>query len=239
MDMIKLNHGHKGDIFIGNFQGASSLELCQKNNIGAVMNLSNKVLKNQSPMTYYAFPVNDLPGANIAELFRMTSNIIEGHLRAGENILVNCNFGVSRSTTVVLAYIIKKTGMTVDSAFALCRRFRPCCNPNHGFIKQLERWHRHTQRTASSEVCYSEREQRVSRRTVVPKEGYGEKKESSYRSSLSQHESHESVSKVPKTKVKVRQGFPFSFASCYARANTEDALADAKAPVPRESYRVV
>merc|ERR550534_368395 len=236
MDMIKLNHGDKGDIFIGNFQGASSLELCQKNNIGALMNLSNKVLKNQSWMTYYAFPINDLPGANIAELFRMTSNIIEGHLRAGENILVNCNFGVSRSTTVVLAYIIKKTGMTVDSALALCRRFRPCCNPNHGFIKQLERWHRQTRRPGSPEVRYSEREQRDSRRTVVPKEFYGEKKESNYRSSVSQHESDRIVSEVRKTKVKVRQRFPFSFASCYARANREDASVDAKVPVPRQSY---
>jgi len=239
MDKIKLNHGHRGDIFIGNFEGARSLELCQKNNIGAVMNLSNKVLENQSRMTYYAFPINDLPGANIAELFKMTSNIIEGHLRAGENILVNCNLGVSRSTTVVLAYIIKKTGMTVDAALALCRRFRPCCNPNYGFIKQLEKWHRQTRRTASPEVSYSERKQRDSRRTVVPREFYGEKKESNYRSSVSQHESDESVSGVRKTKVKGRQRFPFSFAPCFARANTKDATNDAIVAVPRQSYSEV
>jgi len=239
MNMIKFNHGHRGDIFIGNFEGARSLELCQKNNIGAVMNLSNKVLKNQSRMTYYAFPINDLPGAKIAELFNMTSNIIEGHLRAGENILVNCNLGVSRSTTVVLAYIIKKTGMTVDSALALCRRCRPCCNPNHGFIKQLERWHRQTRRTASPEVSYSERGQRNSRRAVVPKESYGEKKESNYWSNVSQHDSDVSVPEARKRKVKRRQRFPFSFAPCFARANTEDASADAMVPVPRQSYSVV
>merc|ERR1719184_510570 len=113
------------------------------------MNLSNKVLRKQYRKTYYAFPINDLPRANILGLFNMTSNIIEGHIRAGENILVNCNMGVSRSTTIVLAYIIKKTKMKLAEALSLCRSFRACCNPNPGFIKQLER---HQQRIQGMEA---------------------------------------------------------------------------------------
>jgi len=147
MNMIEIKHGHAGDIFIGNFEGACSYELCQKNNIAAIMNLSTKTLRKHPNITYYAFPIGDLPSEDILSLFKMTCNIIEAHLQAGQNILVNCNMGVSRSTTIVLAYIMKKTKMELAAALALCRSFRACCNPNPGFIKQLERHQQRIQGT--------------------------------------------------------------------------------------------
>jgi len=229
MDMIKVEHGHSGEIFIGNFKGACSMELCRKNNIAAVMNLSTKILKKHSGITYYAFPVNDLPREDIVRLFNMTSNIIEGHLQARENVLVNCNMGVSRSTTIVLAYIIKKTTMELDNALALCRSFRPCCNPNHGFIKQLQRYHRQIQ-------------ERNSRRSVVPEVSYSETQErKSQRMVVQDQSGHNVISEVRRSekKVKVRQRFPFSFPSCYARANVEDAPANRKVVEPRRSYSVL
>jgi len=202
MDKIKIEHGHNGDIFIGNFHGACSYELCKKNNIAAIMNLSTKTLRKDPEITYYAFPIGDLPSEDILSLFNMTFNIIEGHLQSGQNVLVNCNMGVSRSTTIVLAYIMKKTRMELNSALALCRSFRTCCNPNPGFIKQLTR------------------HQELIQEKKVEKD-------------VSQD------ANSSETKAKAWQRFSFSFPSCYARANIEDARASSKEIVPRRSYSVL
>jgi len=166
MNMIAVEHGHAGDIFIGNFEGACSFELCQKNNISVIMNLSTKTLRKHPNIRYYAFPIGDLPSEDILSLFKMTCNIIDCHLQAGQNVLVNCNMGVSRSTTIVLAYIMKKTKMELPAALALCRSFRACCNPNPGFIKQLERHQQRIQGTkagkmVSQEVGSEQRKQTV------------------------------------------------------------------------------
>jgi len=156
MNKIEIEHGHAGDIYIGNFEGACSYELCQRNNIAVIMNMSTKTIRKHPNIRYYAFPIGDLPSEDILSLFKMTSNIIEGHLQAGQNILVNCNMGVSRSTTIVLAYIMKKTKMELAPALALCRSFRVCCNPNPGFIKQLERHQQRIQGTKAGKKVSQE-----------------------------------------------------------------------------------
>ena len=56
-------------------------------------------------------------------------------------VLVHCAAGISRSTTVVLAYLISSAGpeggMRLLDAFSLVRRARPCVWPNTGFMAML------------------------------------------------------------------------------------------------------
>lgn len=53
------------------------------------------------------------------------------------NILVHCMAGVSRSVTLVLAFLIKKKGMTYDEAYSMVKQKRRIIHPNDGFIRQL------------------------------------------------------------------------------------------------------
>jgi len=53
-------------------------------------------------------------------------------------VLVHCEMGVSRSATVVLAYLVRYHGMSRDEAYLAVRKRRPMVNPNPGFWKQLE-----------------------------------------------------------------------------------------------------
>lgn len=50
--------------------------------------------------------------------------------------------GKSRSATVVCAYLMQRYGLTPDQALAQIRETRPLCEPNEGFWKQLELYHR-------------------------------------------------------------------------------------------------
>jgi len=45
---------------------------------------------------------------------------------------------MSRSSAVVIAYVMKKYKMTYNEAFGVVKERRPIVRPNNGFIDQLE-----------------------------------------------------------------------------------------------------
>jgi hypothetical protein len=50
---------------------------------------------------------------------------------------VACAAGISRSATLVLAYLMKREGLSLPVACTLVRSVRPIVQPNHGFMWQL------------------------------------------------------------------------------------------------------
>jgi hypothetical protein len=50
--------------------------------------------------------------------------------------------GVSRSTSVVLAYLMKEEGLHLDEAYAFVKSKRPVVKPNPGFMSQLRQFER-------------------------------------------------------------------------------------------------
>lgn len=52
-------------------------------------------------------------------------------------VLVHCNLGISRSTTLILAYLMKTYQATLYEAFKFLRHRRPIVCPNIGFLRQL------------------------------------------------------------------------------------------------------
>ena len=67
---------------------------------------------------------------NIELIFSNVSMNISG------KVLVNCLKGMSRSSTVVLAYLMLRKNMTAMDALTVVRRHRSIC-PNDGFLQQL------------------------------------------------------------------------------------------------------
>ena len=59
-------------------------------------------------------------------------------LDRGENILVHCHMGISRSASFVVAYIMMKNRLSYESALDLVRKERECVAPNEGFQNQLK-----------------------------------------------------------------------------------------------------
>ncbi|ELU10599.1 hypothetical protein CAPTEDRAFT_95943, partial [Capitella teleta] len=54
----------------------------------------------------------------------------------GGRVLVHCQHGLSRSASLVLAYLMMKTGVDLISAVKQVKQVR-CIRPNSGFIRQL------------------------------------------------------------------------------------------------------
>jgi dual specificity phosphatase 12 len=58
-------------------------------------------------------------------------------IRSADKVLVHCSAGVSRSSTVVAAFLINSTKMNADDALSFIRSKRPRVKPNRGFMSQL------------------------------------------------------------------------------------------------------
>ncbi|KAG8745767.1 hypothetical protein FRC10_007028 [Ceratobasidium sp. 414] len=62
---------------------------------------------------------------------------IERGIRGGGNVLVHCMQGLSRSVTIVAAYLIARCGTRAEEALKLLKEKRGNIQPNDAFVKQL------------------------------------------------------------------------------------------------------
>ncbi|UYV80474.1 DUSP3 [Cordylochernes scorpioides] len=86
-------------------------------------------------IAYRGFDLMDLPHVRICQHFEAGANFIDLALQRGK-VLVHCLMGMSRSATMVLAYLILKKGMTTEEALRTILR-RRAVRPNDGFLLQL------------------------------------------------------------------------------------------------------
>jgi len=91
-------------------------------------------------MTVTKINILDTPSADLKSHLDDACARIEKSLASGKNVLVHCQQGISRSASVVIAYLIKKYGMSYEYAFAFVKRYRACIKPNPGFVKCLKDW---------------------------------------------------------------------------------------------------
>lgn len=56
----------------------------------------------------------------------------------GSKVLVHCKMGISRSASVIIAYVMKVKNWSLTKAFQYVKNKRGCIKPNENFLKQLE-----------------------------------------------------------------------------------------------------
>eukprot|EP00732_Lithocolla_globosa_P007153 Lithocolla_globosa_v1_NODE_8828_length_778_cov_14.102351.p1 type:complete len:207 gc:universal NODE_8828_length_778_cov_14.102351:59-679(+) len=64
---------------------------------------------------------------------------IEGVLSRNGKVLVHCAQGKSRSTSMIIAFLVQKKNMTYDESLTLIHKTRPTAQPNPSFEKQLRK----------------------------------------------------------------------------------------------------
>ena len=81
--------------------------------------------------------MEDHPDEDIYSHLSVAVAFIEAALATGGRVLVYCTAGISRSATVVMAYIIHRSRISVEAAYEVVRASRPFVRPNKGFTDQL------------------------------------------------------------------------------------------------------
>ncbi|OWK43355.1 dual specificity protein phosphatase family protein [Fimbriiglobus ruber] len=85
-------------------------------------------------------PIRDAaPAPDLAWLKRQVDFIADQRAN-GAAVYVHCLNGVSRSVTVVTAYLMFERHWTRDEALAFVRTRRPIARPNRAFLDRLAEW---------------------------------------------------------------------------------------------------
>uniref|UniRef100_W5LS25 Si:ch1073-184j22.2 n=1 Tax=Astyanax mexicanus TaxID=7994 RepID=W5LS25_ASTMX len=79
--------------------------------------------------------VSDLPSARLSEHFDRVASRIHSNQAGGT--LVHCAAGMSRSPALIMAYLMKYKGVTLQQAHSWVQRSRPYIRLNAGFWQQL------------------------------------------------------------------------------------------------------
>jgi protein-tyrosine phosphatase len=135
---------HHGKIFLGPQQAAGKSKLAALNAasppVGAIVNCTNSFPNHHEDdsIAYCVIAINDEFGANILVYLDGAVRFMRHHILQGRSVLVHCAMGVSRSATVVIAYLMQYRAMTKIEAYTHVKERRPQCNPNPGFWTQLD-----------------------------------------------------------------------------------------------------
>lgn len=120
-------------LYIGS-QDCTATTVIEKYNIKHVLSLGINIIVS---VDHVFVECLDLPETDIRHLLKKTLPFIRKAVECKENILVHCNAGVSRTSTVAIAYLMQFEGMPFDAAYNLVKEKRPAIQPNAGFKKQL------------------------------------------------------------------------------------------------------
>ncbi|KAM9323406.1 dual specificity protein phosphatase 22-B isoform 2-T2 [Pholidichthys leucotaenia] len=126
------------ELYLGNFKDARDREQLARNNITHILSIHDSAAPILQEMTYLCISAADLPTQNLTQYFKQSIIFMHESRLKGEGCLVHCLAGVSRSVTLVVAYIMTVTGLGWQEALAAVRVARPCAGPNLGFQRQLQ-----------------------------------------------------------------------------------------------------
>ena len=86
-------------------------------------------------------PLDDLPFSELAAHLPQTTAFLRAALMdPNARVLVHCVEGVSRSTSVVAAYLIAEYGWSPAQAIQCVKTRRRAAEPNFGFVQQLQEY---------------------------------------------------------------------------------------------------
>jgi len=145
-EMAALHHEELDWIFIGDADDARDASRLRSHNCkyvlnctmpradGGVMNYHEK----DKSFEYLRLAMADNATEPLEARIEKAWDFLEKvRIREDGNVLVHCQQGVSRSVSMVVAYLIKYYRFTFDDAKALCQKSRKQACPNEGFENQL------------------------------------------------------------------------------------------------------
>ncbi|XP_041977609.1 dual specificity protein phosphatase 19-like [Aricia agestis] len=80
----------------------------------------------------------DLPESDVRHVLQDCLPFVKNAVDLKENVLIHCNAGVSRTSMVVIAFLMHYHSMPFEEAYKFVKEKRPAIQPNSGFKIQLQ-----------------------------------------------------------------------------------------------------
>ncbi|RYR64555.1 hypothetical protein Ahy_A03g010639 [Arachis hypogaea] len=126
-------------VYLGSDTVAKNHELLRQNGITHVLNCVGFVCPEyfKRDFVYKTLWLQDSPTEDITSILYDVFDYFEEVREQGGRVLVHCCQGVSRSTSLVIAYLMWREGQSFEDAFQYVKNARGVTNPNMGFACQL------------------------------------------------------------------------------------------------------
>ncbi|CAA7012968.1 unnamed protein product [Microthlaspi erraticum] len=126
-------------LYLGSVAAASNKNVLKSYNVTHILTVASSLRPaHPDDFVYKVVKVVDKEDTNLGIYFDECVEFIDEAKRQGGSVLVHCFVGKSRSVTIVVAYLMKKHGMTLNQALEHVKSKRPVASPNAGFIRQLQ-----------------------------------------------------------------------------------------------------
>mmetsp|Transcript_10858 Transcript_10858/g.15394 ORF Transcript_10858/g.15394 Transcript_10858/m.15394 type:complete len:337 (-) Transcript_10858:35-1045(-) len=134
-----------GGLYLSGIIPALSLTVLKTLGITHIVDISkcgqSKRKFEENGIQYCTIDLDDLKNCNIFQYFESATNFIETAIKSHNgNVLVHCYAGISRSATIIMAYLMKSTNSPLVNVYDHVHSCRDSVHPNLGFKRQLQLW---------------------------------------------------------------------------------------------------
>ena len=129
-------------LYLGNLVHRKNKDLLSSLKITNIIDLSefNENNPKLKGITYMDISINDHDDEPITKYFKITNSFINDAISKKGRVFVHCSAGISRSVTIILAYLMTSKNMNLFGAYQHVLKCRECMKPNQGFYKQLKQY---------------------------------------------------------------------------------------------------
>ncbi|KAI9128439.1 hypothetical protein K1719_001432 [Acacia pycnantha] len=126
-------------IYLGGDAVARDRDILKQNGITHILNCVGFVCPEyfKSDFVYRTLWLQDSPSEDITSILYDVFDYFEDVREQNGRVFVHCCQGVSRSTSLVIAYLMWREGQSFDDAFQYVKAARGIADPNMGFACQL------------------------------------------------------------------------------------------------------
>uniref|UniRef100_H0Z101 Dual specificity protein phosphatase 22-A-like n=1 Tax=Taeniopygia guttata TaxID=59729 RepID=H0Z101_TAEGU len=127
-------------LYLGNIRDSEDHENLLRNGVTHILSIHTGATPVLEDMTYLCISASDSSSQNLLQHFKECIQFIHECRLGGGACLVHCLAGVSRSSTVLVAYLMTVTELGWQSCLAATRALRSYACPNSSFQQQLQEY---------------------------------------------------------------------------------------------------
>ncbi|KAK4442403.1 phosphatase II [Podospora aff. communis PSN243] len=124
-------------LYLGPVSATSNDAFLKRQGITHVLSIGKSPASHFEGITYERLSLTDEEDSSISVVVDKACDVIEAVATVKGKVLVHCSAAISRSPTIVAAYLMKRQGMTLRDSLTRLVDARGVVSPNPGFLRQL------------------------------------------------------------------------------------------------------
>ncbi|KAK7682813.1 hypothetical protein QCA50_014197 [Cerrena zonata] len=128
-------------LYLGPCSAALSQSFLTTNSITHILSIGSSPANKVDGITYLRLSLSDSPSSSISKVSDAACTFIETALKSRNGtgkVFIHCSAGISRSPTIVAAYLMKCHNLSLKAALRQILKVRSQVSPNSGFLSQLK-----------------------------------------------------------------------------------------------------